>query len=243
VLPLLADRQRLQQFIDTSMNSALTDPVLSPHGAAEQVRLEVWARPPAQVNTGAPIGGENAYVYLVATSYASVLSGSNNVGDWARFELAFLVPVRWMRKSRTERDQWDTVGVGVVPAFVFVDDGIAAISRFEVQGIDARTANFVRPESVWLSDGAGEDTPRQTLMRVEAEVWAALQASQQAKVEPVVEIVQREVNAGLGGMATQENAFVWGEKLRVELGTKKGTKAKHPDECKTATKRRWRCTR
>lgn len=232
VLPLLAERKRLQEFIDNSMNSAISDPALRPDDSHEQVRLEVWARPEAQVNADAPIGGNHAYVYMVATSFAGVLSGSNNVGDWAKFELAFLVPVKWQRKKAD--GQWETLGVGVVPAFVFVDDCIATISRFEVQGIDARTANFVRPESAWLSDGADEDKPRQTLLRVEAEVWAALQAGQQAKVEPVVEIVQREVNVGLGGLATQDNAFVWAEKLRIELGTKKGTKRKYPEDCKVA---------
>lgn len=232
VLPLLAERERLQAFIDDSINSAITDPALRSDDGTEQVRLEVWSRPAAQVDAGIPIGGTHAYVYMVATSFAGVLSGSNNVGDWAKFELAFLVPVKWQRKKAG--GDWETLGVGVVPAFVFVDDCIATISRFEVQGIDARTANFIRPESTWLSDGADEDKPRQTLLRVEAEVWAALQAGQQAKVEPIVEIVQREVNAGLGGLATQDNAFVWAEKLRIELGTKKGTKHKYPDDCKVA---------
>ena len=113
------------------------------------MRLRVWCRPAAQVNAGPPIGGDHAYVYLAATSFGAVTSGTNNVGDWAKYELSFLVPVAWERQDAT--GQWLTEGVGVVPAYFFVDDSIAAISRYEVQGIAARTANFLRPESVWLT--------------------------------------------------------------------------------------------
>lgn len=111
--------------------------------------------------------------------------------------------------------------VGVVPAHFFVDDSIAASSRYEVQGIDARSADFVRPESVWLSDDAGKHPPRQTLLRMDAEVWAALETGQQALVQPVVEIVQHEDNAGLGHPDTQDMAFGCSELLCLELGNKK----------------------
>ena len=232
VLPLLARRDKLQAFLDTTLNHALADPVLRADGQAEQVRLRVWCRPPAQVNSGAPIGGDHAYVYLVATRFGDVTSASNNVGDWAKDELAFLVPVAWERQDGAGR--WQTTGVGLVPAFFFVDDSIAAISRYEVQGIDARTADFHRPETDWLGGGASGHGARQTVLRMDAEVWAALDAGQQAMVQPVVEIVRQEANAGLGHAATQDAAFHWSELLRLELGTKKGTQIKYPKQTQVA---------
>jgi len=235
VLPLLASKDKLQAFLDESINQALGRPVLPAQGldgepAAVGVRLRVWARPPAPVNPGPPIGGNLAYVYMASTSFASVTSATNNVGDWAKYELAFLVPVVWERQEdpQDSGSAWVTEGVGVVPAYFFVDDGIAAASRYEMQGINARTADFVRPESVWLSDDNNQDQPRQTLLRMDAEVWAALEAGQQAKVQPVVEIVQNEVNAGLGKLGTEAAPFRWAEDLRLELGTKKGIKQAYP---------------
>ena len=226
VMPLLARRAKLQAFLDSTLNEALADPVLGADGSPARVRLRVWSRPKAPVNSGPPIGGELAYVYMAATSFGAVTSATNNVGDWAKYELAFLVPVAWERQDAA--GQWQTEGVGVVPAYFFVDDSIAAISRYEVQGIDARSAEFVRPESVWLSDDAGKHQPRQTLLRMDAEVWAALDAGQQALVQPVVEIVQHEHNAGLGHPDAQDTAFNWSELLRLELGTKKGSQIRYP---------------
>lgn len=232
VLPLLAHRHLLQAHLDTAINRALAhDPVLHADGRAERLRLTVWARPPAPVNRFAPIGGEHAYVYLTATTFGSVSSDSNNIGDWAKDEVAFLVPVKFEREVDGD---WVVEGVGVVPAFFFVDDCMAAVSRYEVQGIDARTATFERPENAWLAPGAAGDHPRHTLLRVAAETWAAAFTGQQATVKPVVEIVRNEPNAGLGAAGTHDAAFAWSELLRLELGTKKGTAARHPGHAKVA---------
>ena len=246
VLPLLAMKDKLQAFLDKSINDALQDPVLGADGKSHRMRMRVWARPKTPVNQWGwfdvqqqtqPreenwINGKYAYVYMAAASFKGVTSATNNVGDWARFELSFLVPVCWERETSPNR--WVTEGVGVVPAYFFVDDCIATASRFEVQGIDARTANFVQPGSVWMSDQAEEDDPRQTLLRMDAEVWTALESGQQAMVQPLVEIVQNEDNAGLGRLAAQDKAFAWAEALRLELGTKKGAKALFPQHAKVA---------
>ena len=230
VLPLLAKLDKLQAFLDRTMNDALADPVLGDKGVSEHVRMRVWARPPVTVSAQQPnLGGDLAYVYLTATHFDRVSSGTNNVGDWAKFELAFLVPVVWERRlGPVEDDPWVTEGVGVVPAFFFVDDCMAAISRYEVQGIDARTANFIKPESVWASEGADQDKPRQSLLRVDTEVWAALETGQQAQVRPVVEIVQNEANAGLGNLGTRNTALAWSQILRRELRSKKATQRNDP---------------
>jgi hypothetical protein len=246
VLPLLAMKDKLQAFLDKSINEALKADVIGVDGKSHRMRMSVWARPKTPVNKWGwfdvdnqtdPrkdnwIGGQYAYVYMAATSFRGVTSATNNVGDWAKFELSFLVPVCWERE--TAPGQWVTEGVGVVPAYFFVDDCVATASRFEVQGIDARTANFVQTGSVWMSDEAEEDKPRQTLLRMDAEVWAALESGQQAMVQPLVEIVQNEENAGLGRLAAQDKAFAWAEALRLELGTKKGAKARFPHHAKVA---------
>jgi hypothetical protein len=232
VLPLLAHRSKMQEYLNLFINEAIEEPMRAADGKQEEVRLTVWARPKAQVNPGHEIGGDLAYVYLTATSFTEVTSKTNNVGDWAKYELSFLIPVKWERKVN---GVWTVAGVGAVPAYTFIDNCIGVVSRMEVQGIEALTANFVRPESVWLKGGEskGADTP-QTLLRVDTEVWRAVGEGQKALPEKVLEIRQSEDNAGLGKDDSSELAYERSEQLRLEQGTKVGTKAKVPGCCKIA---------
>lgn len=230
VIPLLADKRKLQAFLKFTLNDPLSSPIVREDGEGEeQVEFEVWARPPRSVNTGSPIGGDYAYVYLTASSFSGVTSKTDNVGDWAQFELAFMIPVKWKRKGKDGR--WDVAGVGLVPAFTFFDNCIATISRFEVQGIAALTAKFVRPESVWLSE-EGQVDPKQTLLRVDTEVFSALGAGIKATTQPLIEISRDDTDAGLGD--APDSPWKWAEELRLELGTKKGTKIRYFRDMKVA---------
>jgi hypothetical protein len=235
VLPLLARLEALQQFLQGSVNDLFQNPIAAPDGTQVRVRLSVWARPPAFVGAwqdAEPIGGDLAYVYMTASSFGDVLSKTNNVGDWAKYELAFLIPVKWERCGAD--GQWETIGVGMYPAFTFVDNCTAAISRCEVQGINTGTAIFVRPESAWLQEGATELESEQTLLVVNTEVLPALAAGQKGRVETIFEIRQREPNAGLGNPESRDTAYLWSETLRLELGTKKGTKQRFRDDFQMA---------
>jgi hypothetical protein len=232
VLPLLADKNVLQTFLDGYMNKPLSSPIQKADGTAsgEEVRFTVWARPKQAINPGMPIGGDLAYVYLTATSFGNVTSGSNNVGNWAKYELSFMIPVKFERKSKD--GEWTTASVGLVPAFMFVDQCIAAFSRMEVQGIAAATATFLRPESAWLSEKGEVSDPEQTLLLVEAETYAAYSASEKAKIQPVIEIVQGAPGAGVG--KAPEAPWQWAEYLRKELRSKSASKTEHHSDLKAA---------
>jgi hypothetical protein len=234
VLPLLARRDRLQTYLDNLVNQPLQDPVMRADGSGtEQVRLQVWSRPQDPGSEQ----GELAHVYLSATNLGRVTSESNDIGDWAKYELAFMIPVRWQRRTGTDangQESWITEGVGVVPAYFFVDDCKAAITRHEFQGIDARTARFERPDSTWLDEGSREGAARQVLLRVEAETWAALDAGQQALIHPVIEIVRNEPQAGLGRGEIRDTAFEWARTLRSELLDKKQTARDQAEDFRAA---------
>src|SRR4029078_1089673 len=105
-------------------------------------RFSLWA-PDAH-------GEEHAYVYMTATSFGDVTSGTNNVGNWADRELAFLLPVRHEREIAPGR--WQVVGVGLLPAYTYVDNVAAAISGTEVLGIPTIGAAFDEAESSWMSE-------------------------------------------------------------------------------------------
>lgn len=232
ILPLLADRQKLQDFLDSYINRLITGSedtiVRDDDSAREQIRLSVWARPPISVNAGRAIGGDTAYVYLTACSFSDVASQTNNVGNWVKYELAFMIPVKLQRMVG---GVWTTAGVGMVPAYYLVDDCVAAISRFEIQGINANTATFLRPESIWLSEvGRPSTNPEQTLLRVEAEVLEALGEGQEATMQPIIEISAMDPFGGLDPIDAPEAPWKWAEELRLELGTKKAIKAQYPDK-------------
>jgi len=84
---------------------------------------------------------------------------------------------------------------------------------------------------VWLKDGESIDST-QSLLRVDAEIVAA--AGQKSTMQTVIEISEREANAGLGDTRSFDVPYEWAEALRLELGTKKATKAAHPADCKIA---------
>ncbi|HEX8711977.1 MAG TPA: hypothetical protein VF730_08900 [Terracidiphilus sp.] len=237
VLPMLAVRKTLQEYVDDYINIPLGSPVerakparvsvRGEDGKREEIRYKVWARPPGAGAAQAP-HDELAYVYIVVSSFGSVTSMTNNVGDWTKYQMTFMIPVEFQRMG--ERD-WETVGIGMVPAFSFVDNCTAAIARLEVQGFQAAVASFMKPESVWLSEESEFSAhPLQTLLRVDAEVWPALGQGQKATVLPVVEISQGEPDAGLGD--APDAAWRWAQHLRAELIAKKRIKAEPGDNLK-----------
>ncbi len=234
VLPLLAQIEKLKAFVDQAINASLSEVIHQPDGSQWRLRLSVWARPPASVNTDSgprQLGGDLSYVYLITSSYGNVLSKTNNVGDWAKYELAFMIPVKFERCDGDDWEDAETVGVGLLPAFMFVDDSIAAISRSEVQGLDiTNTAEFVRPESVWLSTDAPELSSNQTLLRMDAEVWPAFGEGQKSRIEPVIEISHRVPNAGLPDADPDGAPLLWAETLRLELAAKNAVKQLFSDQ-------------
>src|SRR6185369_13893498 len=105
-------------------------------------------------------------------SLGDVTSGTNNVGDWAKYELSFLIPVKWEKEH--EDGRWTVKGVGLFPAFSFVDNAPAAVSRSEVLGIPTNRAAFVSPENVWLKEADTDLGVKQTLVRMDIEVFPAI---------------------------------------------------------------------
>ncbi|HEY3704364.1 MAG TPA: hypothetical protein VGL22_04835 [Terracidiphilus sp.] len=229
VLPLLADMSKLQKFVDTYLNDAFKDK--DKHGVEQHLRFDVWGRVPEQVNEDTAPGDELAYVYLMVSSFGDVISSTNNVGDWTNYQLSFMIPVHFKRK--TARGDWELLGVGLVPAFSFVDNCVAAIARLEVQGFEAIVANFMKPASAWLSDQVElNDNPQQTLLRVDTEVWPAFGQGQKATVQPILEICQGEPDAGLG--TAPDAPWQWAETLRGELLAKKRIKDSQYQDLKIA---------
>lgn len=215
VLPLLADCEMLQTFVDDSINKALCNP-----GSTESYEFTVWSRPRTQY----------AYVYLTAATLGTVTSSTNNVGDWAKYELSFLIPVKLQHKTKSGSE---VAGVGVVPVCIFVDTTIAAVSRTEILGIPTFRAEFERPGSVWLEEGKMDLQAKQTLLRVNTEVFTALREGQQAAVHPLIEISARDF-AGIGEPDSLTNPDTWASILGSELESKNKIKDERHYEFRVA---------
>jgi len=242
VMPLRAEKKKLEVFLDKNLNQAFRCDIDRADGKGKvKVRFEVWSRPAQRIDDGKPVGGETATIYMAVSMFSGVKSGTDDVGDWAKSELAFLIPVRWQRWVAPPDDAkaedngvshgWVTQGVGVFPAFAFVDNGITAFSRLEIQGIDAITADFVTPERAWLSD-EGIDNPAQPLMRVGTELLPALGFGQKAGVLPVIEIRGGQPDASPG--QAPDAAWKRAQELQLDLETKKAARLDHWVELKCA---------
>jgi hypothetical protein len=208
VLPLLASREKLERLLDAYLNEPLTS---VDRGTARE-RFTLWSA-----------DTDVAYVYLTVTNIGGVTSTRNNIGDWADFELAFLVPVKHEREVRS--GEWELLGVGLVPAFTFVDNTIAATARSEVLGIPTTRANFVKPESVWMDAGRTISGARQQLLEMHAEVLPVIGEGQQSQMRKLVELVQGAPGENVGEAEWRVSADEWCALLRKELERKKGVEA------------------
>jgi hypothetical protein len=233
VLPLIAERAKLTQFLDSYLNVALTD-----EWGVQRRRLSVWARPAVTVEPNVydeahaaefELGGDHASVYMTVSTFEAVQSVTNDVGDWINAEVAFMIPVKW--EYLGDDGEWTLEGVGVVPAFSFVEQIVAAISRVEVVGIPTIRANFSRPQDAWMRPDAADLRSDQQLLTVSAEVMPALDEGQKAVTSPLVEISRLEYEAD-GVRIEAEAPGGWSEMLRRELTSMKTTRAQYPSECK-----------
>jgi hypothetical protein len=239
VLPLMARKKQLQQFLDRCLNQPKNINLFTEITGQEnqetspEIEFEVWARNNKETTNVIAQDDELAYVYLVVASFGAVTSKTNNVGNWNRYELEFLVPIQWQRKAsaRSPQERKQT-GVGMVPAFSFVDGDIAAFTRFEIQGIPTMMAKFRRPESAWLRPEGNLADPKQSLLGMDAEVLPALGTGQTAKFHPVIHISQQTVDAVLGGNPAV--LLKWAEFLKNDLEHTKATKVNHFDDFKHA---------
>lgn len=205
VLPLLADKKALRKFLYEYLNRALQSSGQS---------FELWCSDDDNL--------PNAYVYLIATNYGSISSGTDNIGNWATEDVTFFVPVKWKERGALR-------GVGLVPVFTYVGDTTSAISGTEVLGWPTTQGFFERPTTVWLSDPS--PAAHQSLLSVTAEVMPALGIGQQAVRRPILEIHSGEMD---GCENERLMAEQWATMLSHELERKKTTKKERSEEFSNA---------
>ncbi|HSH74086.1 MAG TPA: hypothetical protein VLA09_00165, partial [Longimicrobiales bacterium] len=228
VLPLLAYRDKLEKFVDDFLNEALGG---GPGQDGERLRL--WAA--ADDDARRTAGGEDvdsergaaprfAYVYLVVTSIGDVTSGTDNIGDWADYELSLCVPV--LREYwKAGEPEPELRGAGLVQAFTFVDNPTATAAASEVLGIPTSNARFTLPEEQWMSYGGPSTTVKQPLLKVEAQVLPVIGGGEKAERRTILSIYDGEPPE-VDDDAWRAVADRWGSALKRELERKKRARAK-----------------
>jgi hypothetical protein len=164
VLPLLADPDKLNGFIDEYLNQTL---------AETSSRFVAWGR----------------YVYAIVLSDDATFSESNNVGEIASRHLRLYVPVKWYQKTAAgER----LVSTALVPVYSYANSATAAISISSVIGIPTMTAQLDSPPNTWLDQRGPSPAAHDEYMVLRGEVLPVLNLGQQATTRTIAECDNRE---------------------------------------------------
>lgn len=196
VFPLLADRVKLERFIERYLNETL-------QGSGQKFYTM----------------GSYAYLLVQCTGEqnGTMWSNANNIGWWAEREVSLCVPVKWYAlKPGTQ--QLELVSVAMVAPFVYSSSGRAVITDREVNGRPAVKASITSPRDVWL-DESGPDKPRQYL-RLDTEVFPALGYGQKAEERTLLQIDGNDVLAWNDSVGWRLVAERWGPELVDDLMVK-----------------------
>ncbi len=187
VYPLLADRTRLVECLDRTLNAAL---------AGTGLRFEPF--------------GSFAYltVGVIGDQLGTMWSSVNNIGWWAEREVAFCVPVKWYRGD-------ELLTVAMVAPFIYANSGRAVITDREVNGRPTIEADIQSPADVWL-ERSGPDDPRR-LLRLDTETFPALHTGQQSQLATLLEIDERDVLPYNDDVGWRMIAQSWGKRLVDDL--------------------------
>jgi hypothetical protein len=163
VLPLLADPQRLRDFVAKYLYSEEDG---EEQGVEGFHRFEAWG----------------SYVYAVASNYEEMSSATNNIGWWADRELTFFVPVKCFDADG------NLLSFGIVPAFPFVNTSTAAITGAEVRGQPTTRAILRSPPDAWMEESGPSESTNQLVLRCETTVVPALHVGQEQQLRVLAEI-------------------------------------------------------
>jgi len=234
VYPLLADQKRLQHCVDEYVNAAA-----GPSGFEFKVL--------------------GSYAYLMVNvcgdRNGEMWSETNNIGSWAEREVSFCIPVKWYKVNcQCEGDQCvcrngckctdaektegsckcrDLQSLAIIEPFVFENSGRAVLTSREINGRAAVKATIDSPADVWMDGTSGPNRSRR-YMKLETEVFPALNLGQRSEQRTLIEIDADDVLGYMESIAWRKVAEDWGDKVVEELLRKVTIAEKHETELKKA---------
>lgn len=190
VLPILADPAKLRKFLDDYLNVPLE---------GREWTFEPWGR----------------YVYVVATNYEGMASGSNNIGWWADRDLVFYVPVMWFEGKAP--DDRKLRSVALVPAYSYANSTTAAITGSEVSGIPMLKVSLDSPPDHWMRDAGLSSHSKQSFLKMTSSVLPALLEGQGIERRVLLEVRDGLPLDDRDDTAWRHIADDWGRTLKHEL--------------------------
>lgn len=204
VLPLLADRCRLQEFCDNYFRDP-NDP--TPGDQKDPGKRGVFKAPRFEV-----LG---SYVYLLVWSFGKVTSGKYDIGEFAGRDVRFAIPVRWFKGG-------ELISSGLVSPYWYSDSEVATVTGRELYGFPILHSQIRAPDSCWLDSAGPDPSGNQGLLQLDAPVMSALSVGQEMATRRLLEVFQGDVDVILGKdrRSWEGVAQTWGQKLKAELERK-----------------------
>jgi len=214
VYPLLADRGKLDRFLESYLNDPLQQMICPQTKTPQRWRFETFG----------------SYVYLMVKVYGGQIgtmwSSTNNIGWWAEREVVFAVPVKWYD------DDGKLVSLAMIEPFVYCSSGRAAATDREVNGRASVTATIASPADAWLAQ-SGPVADRR-LLRLETEIFPALYLGQKAEQRRLLEIDGLDVLPYNDDVGWNMVAASWGQELVDDLKRKTYLASVQQEEARNA---------
>lgn len=216
VLPLLADKEKLQQHCDRCLNRPLLGKEEHDGPLNEEERsFDVWGR----------------YVYLVIANHKSMVSEKDNVGWWADRDVTFYVPVKWYERDGGRRR---LRSLALVPFYSYANSQTAAITGAEVSGIPITMAEIKSGSSEWMDEsGPSEDAPEE-YVQVSAMMFQLFGEGAKAQGQVLLKVWDGLLYRYNDDIEWRRIAETWGRELISEVERKQTSAEGHPSEFSAA---------
>ncbi len=206
VYPLLADPVAMRGFLQGYLNEPLEDSGL---------RFE-------------PFG---SFVYLMVGVYGEekgrMSSAGNNVGSWRDKEVAFSIPVKIYRRTKSKGKEDELISLAMVSPFVYGNTSLGVITDREVNGRPAVKATITCPPDAWLSQ-SGPFSERR-MLKLETALFPGPYTGQEAEDRTLLEIDGYKPLRDNDEEGWRLLAERWREPLLCDLERKTRYKAAHED--------------
>lgn len=169
VMPLLAHKDRVKEFIREYLN----EPLKGNDGGYE---FDLWAGDDDSPQT---------FVYLAVSTCKERLPKTNDVGSWSESEMSFFIPVVL---RGTDKRGAPFEALGLAPAFTFNSNPMSVIISTEVSGIPSIVGEFNVAAQKWMDDCGPSPTAAESFVHVRSNQIPVFGEGQEATLRAVVEV-------------------------------------------------------
>lgn len=209
VLPLLADKQALTDFLQHGMGDTdLASESLQPL-PADWVPQSLMGQLPRDLCYFEPWG---SYVYMVISHFPEMSSETNDFGSVSEDNVMFVVPVLLCHGEDHSRE---VLSAGFVTPFAYSNNAIAATTGRELSGYTTVRAGIDGCANTWLTP-LGPVSDFVPLIKIEAEMPASLTDGSEFQWCKLLEVIEGN-SIAWNDTATWQKAGRFAEQVREHV--------------------------